>query len=85
MKLVVLQKPGAGSEKKIMGNTITDSFRLAKNYMFVLSGDVNDVYNNNSKKVTLQPVKFLEDNDNANIIMIRYSAQILLFRELIRE
>jgi len=28
-----------------------DSFRLMKNYVFVLSGGVNDVYNNNSKKV----------------------------------
>jgi len=62
-----------------------DSFRLMKNDVFVLSGGVNDIYNNNSKKVALQPVKFVEDNDNANIIMIRYSAQILLFRELICE
>jgi len=47
-----------------------DSFRLTKNNVLVLVGGVNDVYNNNSRKVVLQIVKFLEDNDNANIIML---------------
>ena len=68
-------KPVAGSEKTV-GKTIMDSFRLTKNYVLVLSGGVKDVYNNNSKRVILQLVKFSEDSDNANIIKIRYSAQI---------
>jgi hypothetical protein len=50
-----------------------DSFRLTKNDVLVLSGGVIDVYNNNSKRVILQLVKFLEDSDNANIIKRRYS------------
>jgi hypothetical protein len=66
-------KPGAGSEKTV-GKTIKGSFRLTKNDVFVLRGGVNDVYNNNSIKVILQILKFLKDNDNANIIVIRYSA-----------
>ena len=35
----------------------------------MLNAGGNDVYNNNSKKVILQNIKFLQDNDNANIIM----------------
>jgi hypothetical protein len=42
-------KSGAGFEN--FGETIIDSFRLTKNYVLVLSCSVNDVYNNNSKKV----------------------------------
>ena len=38
--------------------------------MLVLNCGVNDVYNNNSKKVILQTVKFFQDNYNANIIML---------------
>jgi len=54
-------KPCAGLEN-IVGKTIIDSFRLTKNNVLVFSGDVNDVYNNNSKQVILQIVKFLQDN-----------------------
>jgi hypothetical protein len=57
-----------------LGKTKTDSFRLIKNDVLVLSGSVNDVYTSNSKKVLLELVKFLEDNDNTNTIMNRYSA-----------
>ena len=61
-------KPGAGLGK-IEGKTVMDSLRLTKNVVLVLSGGVNDVYNSNSKKVVLQIVKFLQDNDNANIML----------------
>ena len=61
-------KPGAGLEN-IVGKIIIDSFRLTKNDVFVFSGGVNDVYNNNSKKVILQIVKFLQDN-NTNRLML---------------
>jgi hypothetical protein len=47
-----------------------DSSRLTKNDVLLLSGGVKDVYNNNSKNVILQIVKFLQDNDNANKIML---------------
>jgi mannitol/fructose-specific phosphotransferase system IIA component (Ntr-type) len=47
-----------------------DSFRLTKNDVLVLIGGVNDVYDNNSRKVILQIMKFLQDTDNANIIML---------------
>lgn len=30
----------------------------------------NDVYNNNSKKIILQIMRFIQDNDKANIIML---------------
>ena len=59
-----LIKPGAGF-KKIMGNTVMVSFRITKYDVLVLSGGVHDVCNNNSKKVILQIVKFLQDSDNA--------------------
>jgi hypothetical protein len=54
-----LIKPGAGF-KKIVWKTVMDSFRLTKNY----------IYNNDSKNVLLQIVKFLQDSDNANKIML---------------
>jgi len=44
-----LIKPDAGFEKIVI-KTIMDSFRLTKNDVLVLSGGVNDVFNNNSKK-----------------------------------
>jgi hypothetical protein len=47
-----------------------DSFRITKNYVLVLNSGVNDVCNNNSKKVILQIVKFLQDSDNTNKIML---------------
>ena len=62
-------KPGAGF-KIIVGKTIMDSFRLTKNDVLVLHSGVNDVCNSHSRKVILQIVKFLQDNDNANIIML---------------
>jgi hypothetical protein len=67
---------GDGSEKNFgkYNNGLIQTDK--KNDVLVLSGGVNDVYNNSKKKVILQLVKFLEDNDNANIIMIRYSAEI---------
>lgn len=37
--------------------------------MLVSNGGANDVYNNNSKKIILQIMKFFQDNDKANIIM----------------
>ena len=52
-----LIKPGAGLEN-ILGKTVIDSFTLTKNDVLVFSGGVNDVYNNNSKQVILQIVKF---------------------------
>jgi hypothetical protein len=64
-----LVKPGAGFEKTV-GKSIMDSFKLRKKDVLVLSGGVNYVYNNNSIKVILLIVKFLQDNDNANKIML---------------
>jgi len=49
-----------------VGKTKTDSFRLIKKYVLVLNGGVN----NNLKKVILEIVKFLQDNDNENKIML---------------
>jgi hypothetical protein len=66
-------KPGAGLEN-IVGKTIIEAFRLTKNDdVLVFSGGINDVYNNNSKKVILQIVKVLQDN-NTKHINARYSA-----------
>lgn len=62
-------KPGAGFEK-IVGKKIRDSFRITKNDVLVLNSGVNDVCNNNSKKVILKIMKFLQDNDNANKKML---------------
>ena len=38
--------------------------------MLVCNGGANDVYNNTSKKIILQIMKFFQDNDKANIIML---------------
>ena len=62
-------KPGAGLEN-IVGKTIIDLSRLTKNGdVLVFSGGINDVYNSNSKKVILQIVKVLQDN-NTNMLML---------------
>jgi hypothetical protein len=37
--------------------------------VLVCNGGANDIYNNNSKKIILQIIKFFQGNDKANIIM----------------
>ena len=61
-------KPGAGFEK-IVGKTIMGLSRLTNNDVLVFNGGANDVYNDNSKKI-LQIMKFFQDNDKANTIML---------------
>ena len=55
---------------KKFGKTITSSFRLTKNDVLLCNGGVNDVYNNNWKKIISQIMKFFQYNDNANIKML---------------
>jgi hypothetical protein len=62
-------KPGADFEN-IVGKTSLGSSRLSNKDVLICNGGANDVYNSNSKKVTLQIMKFLQDNDKSNIIML---------------
>jgi GTPase SAR1 family protein len=53
-----------------VGKTILGSSKLTNKDVLICNGGANDVYNSNSKKVILQIMKFLQDNDKSNIIML---------------
>jgi hypothetical protein len=62
-------KPGAGFEK-IVGKTILGSSRLTKKDVLVCYGGANDATTVTQKKTVLQIMKFFQDNDKSNIIML---------------
>jgi hypothetical protein len=65
-------KPGA-SVTDIVAQTNMNNRSLTKNYVIVIHGGSNDVYRNNSKVALLQIVKFIQDINNTNIIVLRHT------------
>jgi hypothetical protein len=64
-----LIKPGVGIEN-ILGKKESGMYNLTKSDVLVCNGGANDVYNNNSKKALVQFGKFIQDNNNTNLIVI---------------
>lgn len=62
-------KPGA-SVTDIVAQTNMNYRSLTKNEVIVIHGGSNDVYRNNSKVALLQIVKFIQDINNTNIIVL---------------
>jgi hypothetical protein len=62
-------KPGA-SVTDIVAQTNMNYRSLTKNDVIVIHGGSNDVYTNNSKVALLQIVKFIQDINNTNIIVL---------------
>jgi len=59
-------KPGADFES-IVGKM---SLGSSNKHVLICNGGANDVYNSNSKKVILPIMKFFQENDKTNIIML---------------
>jgi hypothetical protein len=64
-----MMKPGA-SVTDIVAQTNTNYWSLTTSDVIVLHGGSNDVYRNNSNVALLQIVKFIQDINNTNIIVL---------------